>query len=169
MSRTARWEKEEREGKFASSTRAGLPSLVIFFLPSSDALRYTSPPLQTNAKSSIVPDRRRRLTRRKRELISFLPSLPIASTPCSEPLTPLAFLYPDDGIRMDALLMRFEEPSSMARWDSPLFTVGWDDPSPPFDDIWAAMTSAVKKKANPSVVPVRACPLFLTARFLVAD
>ncbi|KAL7410596.1 chromatin associated protein KTI12 [Mrakia frigida] len=54
---------------------------------------------------------------------------------------------------MDALLMRFEEPSSMARWDSPLFTVGWDDPSPPFDDIWLAMTSAVKKKANPSVVP----------------
>ena len=42
----------------------------------------------------------------------------------------------------------------MARWDSPLFTVGWDDPEPPYDDLWLAVTSAVKKKANPSVVPV---------------
>ena len=59
---------------------------------------------------------------------------------------------------MDALLMRFEEPSSMARWDSPLYTVGYDDPEPPYDDLWLAVTSAIKKKANPSVVPVSQRP-----------
>ncbi|CDZ97683.1 RNA polymerase II elongator associated protein [Phaffia rhodozyma] len=54
---------------------------------------------------------------------------------------------------LEALIMRFEEPSSMARWDSPLFTIGWDDQSLPFDSIWAAITSGIKPKANPSVVP----------------
>lgn len=42
----------------------------------------------------------------------------------------------------------------MARWDSPLFTVAWDDPSPPFDDLWTALTTGAKAKANASVIPV---------------
>ena len=29
--------------------------------------------------------------------------------------------------RLENLLMRYEEPSSMVRWDSPLFTVPWSD------------------------------------------
>lgn len=47
----------------------------------------------------------------------------------------------------------------MVRWDSPLFTVSWDDQGPALErilaDIWAAVTSGEIKKANPSVVPVR--------------
>ncbi|KAI9893943.1 MAG: hypothetical protein M1814_005496 [Vezdaea aestivalis] len=37
------------------------------------------------------------------------------------------------------LLSRYEEPSNLSRWDSPLFTVIWDDPHPPYEDIWAAL------------------------------
>jgi protein KTI12 len=55
--------------------------------------------------------------------------------------------------------MRYEEPSSMVRWDSPLFTVAWDDDDAAVErtvtDIWNAVTTGVIKKANPSVVPVR--------------
>ncbi|WVQ80401.1 hypothetical protein IAT38_002506 [Cryptococcus sp. DSM 104549] len=56
----------------------------------------------------------------------------------------------------DNLIMRYEEPSSMVRWDSPLFTLPWDD-EPPFEDIWNAIikgdkkppTSAVLQRAKP--------------------
>lgn len=55
--------------------------------------------------------------------------------------------------------MRYEEPSSMVRWDSPLFTVSWDDEGEALErilgEIWSAVTSGTIKKANPSVVPVR--------------
>lgn len=34
------------------------------------------------------------------------------------------------------LLYRFEEPNAMTRWDSPLFTVLWDDDQPPCAAIW---------------------------------
>jgi protein KTI12 len=64
---------------------------------------------------------------------------------------------------MEALLMRFEEPSSMARWDSPLFTVAWDDATLPFDEIWTTLTTGTKKKANTSTVPVCLSP----SRFLI--
>lgn len=37
------------------------------------------------------------------------------------------------------LIFRYEEPNGMARWDSPLFTVVYDDEAPPFDQIWEAM------------------------------
>jgi protein KTI12 len=34
----------------------------------------------------------------------------------------------------------------MTRWDSPLFTVIYDDETPPFDDIWDAMIGAPGQK-----------------------
>lgn len=47
----------------------------------------------------------------------------------------------------------------MVRWDSPLFTVSWDDEGEALErilgEIWSAVTSGTIKKANPSVVPVR--------------
>ena len=37
------------------------------------------------------------------------------------------------------LIYRYEEPNGMTRWDSPLFTVLYEDQTPPFDQIWEAM------------------------------
>ena len=39
----------------------------------------------------------------------------------------------------DNLVYRYEEPNGMARWDSPLFTVPYDDEAPPCHDIWNAI------------------------------
>jgi len=44
--------------------------------------------------------------------------------------------------------MRYEEPSSMVRWDSPLFTVAWDDEDVPGDAIWQAIIMGTKKPPN---------------------
>lgn len=44
------------------------------------------------------------------------------------------------------LVFRYEEPNGMSRWDSPLFTVVWDDASPPCDAIWAALFGTEDKK-----------------------
>ncbi|KAL8866948.1 MAG: hypothetical protein Q9174_005976, partial [Haloplaca sp. 1 TL-2023] len=51
------------------------------------------------------------------------------------------------------LVFRYEEPNGMTRWDSPLFTVPYDDPTPPFEDIWIAMigTEAGLKKVKPNM------------------
>ena len=43
--------------------------------------------------------------------------------------------------------MRYEEPSSMVQWDSPLFTVPWDEDIPA-EDIWQAITKGDLKPAN---------------------
>ena len=37
------------------------------------------------------------------------------------------------------LVFRYEEPNGMSRWDSPLFTVPYDDEQPPGEAIWAAL------------------------------
>ena len=37
------------------------------------------------------------------------------------------------------LIFRYEEPNGMTRWDSPLFTVVYEDENPPFDRIWDAI------------------------------
>lgn len=37
------------------------------------------------------------------------------------------------------LILRYEEPNGMARWDSPLFTVPYDDVTPPSEAIWEAL------------------------------
>ncbi|KAF2405042.1 chromatin associated protein KTI12 [Trichodelitschia bisporula] len=39
----------------------------------------------------------------------------------------------------DNLVFRYEEPNGMTRWDSPLFTVLYDDPAPPGEAIWDAL------------------------------
>ncbi|KAI6103525.1 chromatin associated protein KTI12, partial [Pisolithus sp. B1] len=40
------------------------------------------------------------------------------------------------------------KPSSMVRWDSPLFAVSWTDEDVPADDIWRAITEGVVKPPN---------------------
>lgn len=40
------------------------------------------------------------------------------------------------------LVFRYEEPNAMARWDSPLFTVVWDDEAPPGAEIWEAIVGS---------------------------
>lgn len=37
------------------------------------------------------------------------------------------------------LVYRYEEPNGMTRWDSPLFTLPFDDAEPPFEAIWDAL------------------------------
>ena len=37
------------------------------------------------------------------------------------------------------LVFRYEEPNGMTRWDSPLFTVPFEDSEPPYEAIWEAM------------------------------
>jgi protein KTI12 len=51
-------------------------------------------------------------------------------------------------LSLDALIQRYEEPSSMVRWDAPLFTVPWDDPTPPLEPIFDAVTSGIVKPPN---------------------
>lgn len=59
----------------------------------------------------------------------------------------------------DNLVYRYEEPNGMARWDSPLFTVPYDDESPPCQDIWDAVIGSEGKaktvKPNLATVMVR--------------
>ncbi|WVO14855.1 hypothetical protein L204_102494 [Cryptococcus depauperatus] len=49
------------------------------------------------------------------------------------------------------LIMRYEEPSSMVRWDSPLFSLPWDE-DPPFEDIWNAIIKGDKKPPTSAVL-----------------
>lgn len=79
-----------------------------------------------------------------------------------------------DDETLDSLLMRFEEPNAMTRWDSPLIIVpttlnqAEDDASSstidesqisvepiPFDDIWEAATKGTVNKAPEVVAPTR--------------
>jgi protein KTI12 len=57
--------------------------------------------------------------------------------------------YPDQ--IFSELLLRYEEPNAGTRWDSPLFTVIYDDANLPIDDIWAAITNT-KTKPNLSTM-----------------
>ncbi|KAF9501987.1 chromatin associated protein KTI12 [Pleurotus eryngii] len=63
---------------------------------------------------------------------------------------------PDDGKYSDktlnGLIMRYEEPSSMVRWDSPLFTVLWTEGGIPGDQIWDAITKSNVKPPNASTL-----------------
>jgi len=49
---------------------------------------------------------------------------------------------------LENLLVRYEEPSSMVRWDSPLFTVLWTEEAPPSAEIWDAVTKGIIKSPN---------------------
>lgn len=44
------------------------------------------------------------------------------------------------------LVFRYEEPNGMTRWDSPLFTVPYDDKEPPYEAIWEAIIGKVGEK-----------------------
>jgi tRNA uridine 5-carbamoylmethylation protein Kti12 len=56
--------------------------------------------------------------------------------------------------RLNNLIFRYEEPSSMVRWDSPLFTVLWEDNLPPVAPIWEALTKGVIKPPNSGTLAV---------------
>ncbi|KAG9220807.1 hypothetical protein CCMSSC00406_0002593 [Pleurotus cornucopiae] len=53
---------------------------------------------------------------------------------------------------LNGLIMRYEEPSSMVRWDSPLFTVLWTEGGVPGDQIWDAITEGNVKPPNASTL-----------------
>lgn len=54
------------------------------------------------------------------------------------------------------LVYRYEEPNAMARWDSPLFTVLWDDESPPCEAIWEALVGGENDGGKKIVRPNQA-------------
>ncbi|KAF8070212.1 chromatin associated protein KTI12 [Lyophyllum atratum] len=59
---------------------------------------------------------------------------------------------------LENLLFRYEEPSSMVRWDSPLFTVLWDEDAPPMPQIWDAITKGNIKPPNSGTLSVVKAP-----------
>lgn len=56
----------------------------------------------------------------------------------------------------DNLIYRYEEPNGMTRWDSPLFTVPFEDEKPPSDGIWEAMVGSdgKAKSVKPNMATV---------------
>jgi len=60
------------------------------------------------------------------------------------------------------LVYRYEEPNAMARWDSPLFTVLWEDMTPPCEAIWDALVGSIaeggKKVVRPNQATVMRAP-----------
>ncbi|CAG8676667.1 11856_t:CDS:2 [Funneliformis mosseae] len=52
----------------------------------------------------------------------------------------------------DELVSRFEEPDDRNRWDSPLFTVLYNDPAVPFEGIWNAVINNKLISPNLSTV-----------------
>ncbi|KAL1663525.1 chromatin associated protein KTI12 [Schizophyllum commune] len=59
---------------------------------------------------------------------------------------------------LDDMIARFEEPSSMVRWDSPLFTITWTDEELPMDRIWDAVTHGNVKPPNAGTQAVVKAP-----------
>ncbi|KIJ49474.1 hypothetical protein M422DRAFT_59230 [Sphaerobolus stellatus SS14] len=59
---------------------------------------------------------------------------------------------------LDNLIMRYEEPSSMVRWDSPLFTMASDDAKIPEEELWQAVTKGDIKPANAGTRAVARAP-----------
>lgn len=74
-------------------------------------------------------------------------------------LTTRADEEPYEPSTWENLVYRYEEPNGMARWDSPLFTVLWDDETPPCDAIWDAMIGSVDGKTKVIVRPNQATVL----------
>jgi len=63
-----------------------------------------------------------------------------------------------DSTTLENLLVRFEEPSSMVRWDAPLFTVLWNDEEVPGSQIWEAVTQGSLKPPNSGTLAVAKAP-----------
>lgn len=53
------------------------------------------------------------------------------------------------------LVFRYEEPNGMVRWDSPLFTVGWDDEAPQFEEIKNAILGGQVVRPNAATVEIK--------------
>lgn len=56
--------------------------------------------------------------------------------------------------RLENLMTRYEEPSSMARWDAPLFTILWSDENVPGPQIWEAITKGNLRPPNAGTLSV---------------
>ncbi|KAG6897412.1 hypothetical protein C0992_001919 [Termitomyces sp. T32_za158] len=65
---------------------------------------------------------------------------------------------PETARSLENLMFRYEEPSSMVRWDSPLFTVLWDENAPPMSQIWSALTKGHIKPPNSGTLSVVKAP-----------
>lgn len=65
------------------------------------------------------------------------------------------------------LVYRYEEPNGMTRWDSPLFTVPYDDEEPPFAAIWEFMIGAEGKTkvVKPNAATALVCILRNLCRY----
>lgn len=59
---------------------------------------------------------------------------------------------------LENLLVRYEEPSSMARWDSPLFTTLWTEEYSPVNQIWEAVTKGNIKPPNSGTLATASAP-----------
>ncbi|KAJ7084303.1 chromatin associated protein KTI12 [Mycena belliarum] len=59
---------------------------------------------------------------------------------------------------LENLLVRFEEPSSMVRWDSPLFTVLWTEESVPAAEIAQAILTGSVKPPNSGTLAAAKAP-----------
>ncbi|KAI0266712.1 chromatin associated protein KTI12 [Gloeopeniophorella convolvens] len=59
---------------------------------------------------------------------------------------------------LENLMARYEEPSSMVRWDSPLFTVPWSEADVPIELIWKAITEGNVKPPNAGTQAVVKAP-----------
>lgn len=68
----------------------------------------------------------------------------------------------------DNLIFRYEEPNGMNRWDSPLFTVPYDDEQPPCEAIWEAIIgsdgNAKIVKPHQATVTVNLSSFFFSRR-----
>ncbi|KAG9315484.1 chromatin associated protein KTI12 [Chiua virens] len=67
---------------------------------------------------------------------------------------------------VDNLIQRYEEPSSMVRWDSPLFTIPWTDPDVPADELWRTITQGYVKPPNTGTQAIAKAP---TSALLVLE
>jgi len=67
----------------------------------------------------------------------------VPSSMCEEWNKSHATSYPDQ--IFSELILRYEEPNPAQRWDSPLFTIIYDDVDLPIDEIWACLTNTKTK------------------------
>jgi protein KTI12 len=63
---------------------------------------------------------------------------------------------PYEGECWENLVYRYEEPNAMARWDAPLFTVLWEDETPPCEAIWDALVGSDAEGGKKVVRPNQA-------------
>lgn len=54
------------------------------------------------------------------------------------------------------LVFRYEEPNGMTRWDSPLYTVPYDDETPPLEELWDTLVGGKAKAVKPNSATVLA-------------